>query len=154
MPNSSEHGSYFAVSAWNLRLLEEDIPIAILAVHDPATGLIDALASQLFTDESLISVKVFILLDDTVDIFDLNIVCWLACANIDPERDVRLAKAPRQQIIVDACMKRPQSYDFPREWPEVVTSSKTTIHTIDEKWKYLGLGDFIPSPSAGISRFY
>jgi 4-hydroxy-3-polyprenylbenzoate decarboxylase len=89
----------------------------------------------------------FILINDTADIHDLDTVCWLACANIDPERDVRLADAPRQQMIIDACMKYPQTYGFPREWPDVVTASKATIRAIDEKWEQLGLGNFVSSPS-------
>ena len=124
-----------------------ELPIAILAVHEPNAEKIDALASQLFSDETLTSVKLFILLDDAVDINDMETVCWLACANVDPERDVRLADAPRQQIVIDACMKYPKSYNFPREWPNVVTSSETTIRAIDQKWEPLGLGNFIPSPS-------
>jgi 4-hydroxy-3-polyprenylbenzoate decarboxylase len=125
----------------------EELPISILTVHEPNFEKIAALGTQLLADETLISVKVFILLDDTVDINDLDTVCWLACANIDPERDIRLADAPRQQIVIDACMKYPKSYDFPREWPDVVTSSETTIRAIDQKWEQLGLGNFIPSPS-------
>ena len=124
-----------------------------LAVHEPNTELVAALGTQLLADETLISVKVFILLDDTVDINDMDTVCWLACANIDPERDIRLADAPRQQIVVDACMKYPKSYDFPREWPDMVTSSKKTIQAIDQKWDQLGLGNLIPSPSEKICKF-
>jgi 4-hydroxy-3-polyprenylbenzoate decarboxylase len=138
---------YPAVSAWNLDLLEENIPIAILAVHDPGAGLTAALGSQLLADEELSLVKAFILLDDTVDIYDLNTVCWLACANIDPERDIRLATAPRQQIVADACMKYPQTYEFPREWPNVATASEATIHDVDQKWQQFGWENFVPSPS-------
>jgi 4-hydroxy-3-polyprenylbenzoate decarboxylase len=130
-----------------MSLLEEDIPIAILAVHEPNAELTNAIAQQLFNDEHLSSVKIFILMDDTVDINDLETVCWLACANIDPERDIKLADAPRQQLVVDACMKYPHSYGFQREWPNVVTASEATIRAIDEKWEGLGLGDFVPSPS-------
>ena len=139
--------NYPAVKDWNMTLLEKDIPIAVLAVHDPDAGLIAELGSQLLDDAGLVSVKVFILMDDTADIYDLNMVCWLACANIDPERDIRLADAPRQQMVADACMKYPKNYEFPREWPNVVTASETTIRTIDQKWEQLGVGDFVPSPS-------
>ena len=128
-------------------LLDEDIPIAILAVHEPNSELIATLGEQLLTDDDFSSVKLFILLDDTVDIFDLHTVCWLVCANVDPERDVRLADAPRQQMVVDACMKYPQTYGFPRDWPNIVTASEKTIRDIDQKWEQIGLGKFIPSPS-------
>ncbi len=142
-----ENQKYPGVSAWNVGFLDEDIPIAVLAVHHPDAGQIAALGSQLLTDEELSIMKVFILMDDTAYIFDPNIICWLACANIDPERDIRLAAAPRQQIVIDACMKYPQSYKFPREWPNVVTASEATINDIDQKWEQLGLGNFVSSPS-------
>ena len=121
--------------------------LAILAVHEPNAALIAELGSQLLSDDELSSVKLFILVDDTADIFDLDTVCWLACANIDPERDIRLADAPRQQMVADACMKYPHSYDFPREWPNIVTASETTIRAIDQKWEQLGFEDFVSSPS-------
>ena len=135
------------IESCNTSLLNENIPVVILAIHEPTAELTAAIGQQLLADEQFSSVKVFVLLDDTADIHDLNTVCWLACANIDPERDVWLAEAPRQQMVVDACMKYPQSYGFPREWPNVVTASEATIHSIDQKWEQLGLGNFVPSPS-------
>jgi len=121
--------------------------LSILSIHEPNAALIDEIASQLLTDENLTPVKLFILVDDTVDIFDLDMVCWLVCANIDPERDIRIADAPRQQLVIDACMKYPQTYGFPREWPNIVTASEATIHTIDQKWEQLGFEEFVSSPS-------
>lgn len=135
------------ITAWNMSLPDEGIPIAIFAVNEPNAELIAQLGQQLLTDNELRSVKIFILLDDTVDITDLDTVFWLACANTDPERDIRLADAPSQQMVADACMKYPHSYGFPRDWPNVVTSSKLTIRVIDEKWEELGLGNFVSSPS-------
>ena len=123
-------------------------PISILPVHEPDAKKIAALGTQLLADDKLSSVKIFILVDDTVDTNDLYTICWLACANIDPERDIRLAKPPRQQIVVDACMKYPQKYDFPREWPNVVTSSESTILDVNQKWEQLRLGNLISSPSS------
>jgi len=123
------------------------LPIAILAIHEPSAESTAIIGNQLLSDEQFSSVKVFILLDDTVDIHDVDTVCWLVCANVDPERDIRIAEEPRQQIVIDACMKYPQNYGFPREWPNVVTASETTIRAIDEKWEQLGLGNFVPSPS-------
>ena len=135
------------ITGCNTNLLDADIPVAILAIHKPNAELSAAIGKQLLTDRQWLFIKIFILLDDTIDIFDLDTVCWLACANIDPERDVRIAQSPRQQIVVDACMKYPQTYDFPREWPQIATSSETTISAVDNKWKQLGLSEFMPSPS-------
>jgi len=113
--------------------------------------MINTFETQLFAEE-FNSIKLFILVDEYIDTNDLDTVCWIACSNIDPERDLRLARAPRQQIIADACMKYPHNYDFPREWPQIVTSSKTAIQTVDNKWKQLELGELIPSPSLKFLR--
>ena len=145
--NPGINKNYPMITAWNMSLPDEGIPIAIFAVNEPNAELIAQLGQQLLTDNELRSVKIFILLDDTVDITDLDTVFWLACANTDPERDIRLADAPSQQMVADACMKYPHSYGFPRDWPNVVTSSKLTIRVIDEKWEELGLGNFVSSPS-------
>ena len=145
--NHGIRNRYTAVTAWNTSLLLDEIPVVILAVHEPSAGLTAALGAQLLADEDLLFVKLFLLFDDTVDIADMNTVCWLACANIDPDRDLRLADAPRQQIVADACMKYPKSYGFPREWPPVVTALETTIYAVNEKWEQLELGNLIPSPS-------
>jgi len=145
--NSEIKNRYPAITTLNLKLLDEGIPIVILAINKPNAGLIASLSSQLLADDELNSVKILILLDDTADINDLDTVCWLACANIDPERDIRFADAPRQQLVIDACMKYPHSYNFPHDWPNVVTASEATIRTVDEKWEQLGLGNFVTSPS-------
>jgi len=121
--------------------------IAILAVQEPNPEMIADIASHIMSDDELISVKVFVIVDHTVDISDLNAVCWLVCANIEPERDIALAEAPRQQLVVDACMKHPQRYGFPRDWPNIVTASETTILSVNQKWKQLELGALAPSPS-------
>ena len=36
---------------------------------------------------------------------------------------------------------------FERLWPNVVTMDDETISSIDNKWKDLGLGEFVESPS-------
>lgn len=139
--------AYISVTDWNMSLLDDDIPVVILTVREPDAKLSVELARRLLQDEQLSTVKLFVMLDDTVDIHDLNTIVWLACANVDPERDITIAGEGRQQMVVDACMKYPQRYGFERDWPNVVTSSKMTISAIDQKWEQLGLGKFIPSPT-------
>ncbi len=137
---------YPEITNVNLRLTEENIPVAILAVHEPSAKLSADLRRRLLDDEELTSVKVFLLLDDTADIHDLNTVVWLACANIDPERDITISENGRQ-IIVDACMKYPTTYGFERKWPNPVTASETTIAAVDQNQTSFEAGNLIPSPS-------
>ncbi len=145
--NGSWQQAYSSVTDWNLSLMNDNIPIVMLSVHHPSTKTSAELVQQLLRDELLTAAKVFILLDDTADIHDLYVVCWLVSANIDPERDITISE-DGCQLVIDACLKLPQNYDFERNWPNVVTTSEETIATIDRKWDQLGLGkNIISSPS-------
>lgn len=69
---------------------------------------------------------------------------WLAAANTDPRRDVRIAG---RTLIVDARCKRPGAEGNPARWPNVATSLMSTVHAVDARWPEYGLGALIPSPS-------
>lgn len=69
---------------------------------------------------------------------------WLAAANTDPRRDMRLW---RDTLIIDARSKRPGVGDNPARFPNVATSLTETIHLVDDRWPEYGLGELLPSPS-------
>ena len=69
---------------------------------------------------------------------------WLAAANTDPRRDIRLYG---QTLIIDARSKRPGYGNNPKRFPNVVTSVPDVIHHVDERWAEYGLGELIESPS-------
>lgn len=69
---------------------------------------------------------------------------WLAAANTDPKRDIRLAG---DTLIIDARSKRPGYGSNPPRFPNVVTSHPDTIHYVDERWVKYDLGELIESPS-------
>lgn len=69
---------------------------------------------------------------------------WLAAANTDPKRDIRLYNST---IIIDARSKRPGYGDNPKRFPNVVTSHPDTIHYVDARWPEYDLGELIESPS-------
>ena len=69
---------------------------------------------------------------------------WLAAANTDPKRDIRIAG---NTLIIDARSKRPGYGGNPPRFPNVVTSHPDTIHYVDERWAEYGLGEFVESPS-------
>lgn len=69
---------------------------------------------------------------------------WLAAANTDPKRDIRIAG---NTLIIDARSKRPGYGDNPPRFPNVVTSHPDTIHYVDERWAEYGLGECVESPS-------
>jgi 4-hydroxy-3-polyprenylbenzoate decarboxylase len=70
---------------------------------------------------------------------------WLAAANTDPRRDVRLVA--EKTLLFDARSKSRDVEGNPRRFPNVVCSSERVIHLVDSRWKEYGLGEFIPSPS-------
>ncbi len=138
---------YPAITRWNINLMGKEIPVVLLSVVDPGIELSGKLKQQLLTDNRLVAAKIFVLLDQMIDTSDLYKTVWWICSNIDPERDIAFAAKGRQQMVIDACMKLPNTYGFSRDWPNVVASSKDTIIAIDQKWNQLGIGDFIQSPS-------
>ena len=70
---------------------------------------------------------------------------WLAMANSDPRRDVKLLAGG--ELLLDARSKHPGVGDNPKRFPNVVMSSVETIEKVDARWTEYGLGEFIPSPS-------
>lgn len=69
---------------------------------------------------------------------------WLAAANTDPKRDVKLSGST---LIIDARSKRPGLEGNPLRFPNVVSSLPETIHLVDERWEEYGLGEKLESPS-------
>lgn len=74
----------------------------------------------------------------------LSDLLWLAAANTDPKRDIRIFEGV---VIVDARSKRPGYGDNPSRFPNAVTSLPETIHLVDERWQEYGIGELVESPS-------
>ena len=70
---------------------------------------------------------------------------WLAMANSDPRRDVKLLSGG--ELLLDARSKHPGEGQNPKRFPNVVMSSTDTIRLVDERWAEYGLGEKIESPS-------
>lgn len=70
---------------------------------------------------------------------------WLAMANSDPRRDVKLLSGG--ELLLDARSKPPGVGQNPKRFPNVVMSSTDTIRLVDERWAEYGLGEKIESPS-------
>ena len=69
---------------------------------------------------------------------------WLAAANTDPKRDIRIAG---DILIIDARSKRPGYGDNPPRFPNVVTSTPDVIRMVNERWNEYNIGEFVESPS-------
>ena len=74
-----------------------------------------------------------------------NDLLWLAMANSDPRRDVRMLDGG--ELLLDARSKHPGVGDNPKRFPNVVMSSVEIINQVDSRWAEYGLGELLPSPS-------
>ncbi len=70
---------------------------------------------------------------------------WLAAANTDPRRDVRMTAGG--ELLIDARSKRPGIEGNPARFPNVAMSSTETIRLVDDRWDEYGIGKRLESPS-------
>jgi len=147
------------IKSVNESLLAKQIPCLFIGVEKNRIGHIQSLHEQICQLPALESIKMILYVEHTVDTADLTTTLWRFCNNLDPKRDHFLAK---RTILTDqgeasheyvACMGfdgtlKTKAFDnFQRDWPNIIVADDTTIQAVDEKWKDLGLGAFIPSPS-------
>jgi len=139
--------SYPEIVNWNQI---NEIGLVIIAIKKENKAHIEKITRTLSNQESLSAIKFIIYVDDTVDIFDLNMIAWIGSGNIDPKRDCQITKSSQHsysKIFIDATRKTFERDNFKRNWPNIVVSNQETINRIDDKWSDLGIRDFIESPS-------
>ncbi len=137
----------------NVSLLSKGISALIVSV-DKTEGLnINEFSARLFRISALQNIKGLIIVDKELDIKNISMVIWYLAGNIEPSRDTSFVKGTDGKIahiVFDGTRKVYKQDNQTREWPNVVMMDKFTISKIDEKWISLGLGEFIPSPSASL----
>ena len=127
-------------------IVEDDIPILIIAVNTSEDQNVIAKAKKLFrTNDKAGIFRLILAVDSTVDPDDLHMVAWQLLGNTDPERDHEYISP--FSLFIDGTIKAYRKGGFPRRWPNVVCSDKETISAIDRRWESFGIGDFINSPS-------
>jgi 4-hydroxy-3-polyprenylbenzoate decarboxylase len=137
------------VTALNRSLLNIGIPVVIISVNqkdnNDITGrIVDFLSS----DPVSAIIKLFLIVDHTVDVSDPYVVAWQVLGNSDPMRDHNIVNG--SSLLIDGTIKLYKKSGFPRKWPNVVCSDESVIKLVDEKWHQYGIGQFIPSPSADL----
>ncbi|ULQ57639.1 menaquinone biosynthesis decarboxylase [Flavihumibacter rivuli] len=144
------------IEAVNTDLLDDQIPVLVIAVKKSRKGHIASLHQQLCSSmAALEGVKMILYVEHTVDPNDLPIALWRFCNNLDPKRDYHLFKQesscqPGKYFAclgLDGTMKTKEFDDFQRDWPNIIVAADETIAAVDQKWDQMGLGKFIPSPS-------
>ncbi len=143
--------SHLAVTGFNGILLNQGIPVAVIAVNrekDPDITV--HLEEFLRNSDCCNNFRLIILTDHTVDITNIHMVVWQLLGNSDPSRDH--VYISQNTLFIDGTIKVFRRGGFPGKWPNVVCSDVPTMLTIDNLWPALGLGPFIPSPSETYSR--
>jgi len=131
----------------NISLLNSSVPLAVLSADsqkDP--DFRDNIISYLRKAGDYTNVRLFLLVDHTVDVTDLHMVVWQVLGNTDPLRDHIYVS--ESCLLIDGTIKIFRKEGFPRRWPNVVCSDPETIASVDWMWNSLGLGSFIGSPSS------
>lgn len=143
------------IHAVNISLLKKEIPVLIVSVEKNKRGHIRELHERICRLPEVEGVKMILYVEHTVDANDLGISLWRFCNNLDPKRDQILVQRPSfvypdktfACLGLDGTIKTKEFDNFQRDWPNIIVSDDATIKSVDEKWKILGLGEFIPSPS-------
>ena len=142
------------VKAVNCSLIEKKISCLILSVEKNKKYHIKELHNSICRLQSIEGMKMILYVEHAVDVNDLPVALWRFCNNLDPKRDHFIVKKQLSNsgqyvacIGFDGTLKTKQFDDFYRDWPNIIIADDKTIHSVDEKWPKLGLGDFIPSPS-------
>jgi 4-hydroxy-3-polyprenylbenzoate decarboxylase len=143
----------------NLSLLKREINCLILSVQKNRKGHIKELHEKVCALREIEVIKMILYVEHTVDANDLATALWRLCNNLDPKRDHHLYKRTvsggenSSGSSYFACMgfdgtrKTKELDDFHRDWPNIIVADPETILSVDEKWKELGLGELIQSPS-------
>jgi 4-hydroxy-3-polyprenylbenzoate decarboxylase len=139
----------------NTSLFEKNIPVLILSIEKNRKGHVRELHQKLCENRAMEGIKLVLYVEHTVDANDLGVALWRFCNNLDPKRDHTLAQRPSKiaegktfaSMGLDGTIKTKDHDNFQRDWPNIIVSDEATIHSVDEKWNRLGLGEFLPSPS-------
>ena len=131
------------VELFDTRFVEE-YALLILFAEESRPVEVDVEAYLEYND--ITGVKYVALFDyQAAGVMTPNDLLWLAMANSDPRRDVRLLVGG--ELLLDARSKHPGVGENPARFPNVVMSSVETIRKVDERWAEYGLGEKIESPS-------
>jgi len=139
----------------NTNLLKSEIPCLIVSVEKNRKGHVRELHEALSGLGEFEGVKMILYVEHTVDANDLPVALWRFCNNLDPKRDSILSQGAsfadasknRACMGFDGTNKTKEFDNFHRDWPNIIVAADETIAAVDTKWKDLGLGAFIPSPS-------
>ena len=139
------------IESVNSCLVEKAIACLVISVKKNRKGHIAELHEAICSLPEMAPIKMILYVEHTVDASDLTVALWRFCNNLDPARDKYLYRdgdsAYRACLGLDGTRKTKELDNFQRDWPNIIVANEETIESVDKKWKSLGIGGFIPSPS-------
>jgi 4-hydroxy-3-polyprenylbenzoate decarboxylase len=139
------------ITSASKKLIDKGIAILILGISKNGKGIVRQAAQMICRDGLISNLKFVVFCDDLLDPGNLNVLAWVVANNLDPMRDcfhvVNDQGDKYPVLFIDGTMKTAKDDRFTRDWPNVIVMDQATISAVDAKWKNLGLGDFLPSPS-------
>jgi 4-hydroxy-3-polyprenylbenzoate decarboxylase len=118
--------------------LKKNIPVIILFIKKKINP--EILLKKLNDKNLQYPANIFIIADEVTQKFNVYHKIWHYACNFDPGLDTYFLK--NNKILIDCTTKQRNDPS-----PEMALSNPETIQTIDNKWKQLGLGNFLSSPS-------
>ena len=118
---------------------------ALLLLFADESRLIEVDVEAYLRENNIEGMKYVAVFDYQAMSMSASDLLWLAMANSDPRRDVKLLADG--ELLLDARSKHPGVKDNPKRFPNVVMSSVETIEKVDARWQEYGVGEFIASPS-------
>ena len=142
---------YPEIKEINANLLKNEISFVFISIDKTEKYQVRKLSEKIISKAGFSQVKFLIFVDFPVDVFDIEQTTWIVANNIEPMRDCfifeRKAENEVSHIAFDGTRKRADIDNFKRDWPDIVTSDKSTINLVDKKWQSYGIDNFIESPS-------
>jgi 4-hydroxy-3-polyprenylbenzoate decarboxylase len=155
-----------AIKATVPEIVDYDLPVAgafhnccIVSIRKAFPGHAHKVMHAIWGLGMLSLTKCIVVVDAHVDVHDYEQVLFYAGANVDPARDVVLARgpldhldhAPEHQFVggklgIDATAKLPQ--EGARVWPEEIEMSSEVRALVDRRWDEYGIG-LVPSAGNG-----
>jgi 4-hydroxy-3-polyprenylbenzoate decarboxylase len=147
-----------AIRATVPEIVDYDLPIAgafhnccLVSIRKAFPGHAQKVMHAIWGLGMLSLTKCIVVVDEHVDVHDYEQVLFYAGANVDPARDVVLARgpldhldhAPERQFVggklgIDATAKWPE--EGARPWPDEIEMSPEIRDLVDRRWEEYGIG--------------
>lgn len=141
--------AYPEITGWNQTLIKNGYRLLVMTINKKDSKTINLIRETLIKDSKLSELRYIVFAETIINSEDLPAVVWRAANNTDPMRDVSFCKNSNSStvLVIDATMKNLINDAFNRDWPNIITSDKTTIDLVDSRWKSYNIGPFLHSPS-------